>query len=130
MDRRLLSRVDRRLLSEMDHSDAVQLVKVPVSDAVWSTWRRYCDATGVSMGRGLAVLLHHELASVADEELEGLAEKLKKREAAVASREAELADIEKGLASRETEVAVRERRLAETENRAQGRSAHPRSGPS
>ncbi len=71
MDRRLLAKVDRRLLSEMDHTEGVQLVKVPVSDAVWSTWRRYCDAVGVSMGRGLAVLLQRELAAVVDEDLEG-----------------------------------------------------------
>lgn len=40
LDRRVLARVDRRLFSGLDHSDGVQLVKVPVSDAVWSTWRR------------------------------------------------------------------------------------------
>jgi hypothetical protein len=42
----------------MDHEEGVQLVKVPVSDAVWSTWRRYCEAAGIPMGRALAILLH------------------------------------------------------------------------
>ncbi len=112
VDRRLLANVDRRLLSEMDHADGVQLVKVPVSAAVWSTWRRYCDAVGVSMGRGLAVLLGHELASVVDEDLEGLAEKLAQRETDIAAREAELAEAEEELAKREAAVAFRERRVA------------------
>ena len=45
-----------------------QLVKVPVSDAVWSVWRRYCRLAGVSMGRGLAVLLARELTSTIGED--------------------------------------------------------------
>lgn len=69
LSRGLLAKVDGRLRSELDHSESVQLVKVPVSDAAWSTWRRYCDLVGVPMGRGLAILLHHELASVVDEVL-------------------------------------------------------------
>ena len=93
VDRRLLAKVDRRLLSEMDHADGVQLVKVPVSDAVWSTWRRYCDAVGISMGRGLAVLLHHELASVVDEDLDVLGQRLEQRETGIAAREAELLPV-------------------------------------
>lgn len=59
------------------------------------------------------------LASVVDEDLDGLAAKLEKREADIAAREAELANIEKELGRRETEVAVRERRVAEAERRAQ-----------
>ena len=41
LDRGTLARIDRRVFVELDHSDGVQVVKVPVSDAVWSTWRRY-----------------------------------------------------------------------------------------
>ncbi len=111
VDRRLLANVDRRLLSEMDHSDGVQLVKVLVSDAVWSTWRRYCDAVGVSMGRGLAFLLKHELAAVVGEDLDRLADMLEQREADVAAREAAVAEAERALAKREAEVAKQERRL-------------------
>ena len=114
VDRRVLANVDRRLLSEMDHEAGTQLVKVPVSDAVWSTWRRYCEAVGLSMGRGLAVLLHRELASVAEVDLDGLALALADREASIASREAELGDRERVLVDREREVAVSEYRLAET----------------
>ena len=52
LDRGTLAKIDRRILFELDHTEGVQLVKVPVSDAVWSTWRRYCDAIGVTMGQG------------------------------------------------------------------------------
>ena len=48
--RRVLAKVDSRLFSKLDHTDGVQLVKVPASDAVWSTWQRYRDAAGVSIG--------------------------------------------------------------------------------
>ena len=114
VNRRILAKVDRRLLAELDHDAGTQLVKVPVSDAVWSTWRRYCEAVGVSMGRGLAVLLHRELASVVEVDLEGLALTLAEREVSIASREAELDDRERVLVDREREVAVSEYRLAET----------------
>ena len=69
LERRVLAKVDRRLLSEMDHTEGVQLMNVAVSDAVWSTWRRYCEASGVSMGRGLAMLLFGEFASCEDASL-------------------------------------------------------------
>ena len=64
MDRGTLARIDRRLLTEFDHSGGVQLVKVPASDAVWSTWKRYCEALGLTMGAGIAVLIEHELEMV------------------------------------------------------------------
>jgi len=112
LERRVLAKVDRRLLSELDHEDGMQLVKVPVSDAVWSTWRRYCDAVGVSMGRGVAILLQRELASLVDEDLEGLAAKLQDREAGISAREAELTNLSEELVRREKEAMMQERRLA------------------
>ena len=42
-------------------------MKVPSSDAHWSTWRRYCDVLGLTMGQGVACLISHELATVVDE---------------------------------------------------------------
>lgn len=104
LERRLLARIDRRLLSEMDHEKGVQLVKVPVSDAVWSTWRRYCDAVDV--------------------ELENLGAMLEDREARLVEAELAVAAREKEVAVREAEVAPRERRLA-----AQPTSAPPGSTP-
>jgi hypothetical protein len=66
LDRGRLAKIDRRVFAELDHADGVQAVKVPVSDAVWSTWRRYCDAMGLSMGDGVAELILDELESVID----------------------------------------------------------------
>jgi hypothetical protein len=64
LDRGTLSRIDRRVLAELAHTAGVQAVKVPVSDAVWSAWRRYCEAVGLSMGEGVAGLIAHELETV------------------------------------------------------------------
>jgi hypothetical protein len=52
LDRNALARIDRRVLAEIDGDGGVQMVKVPVSDALWSVWRRYCDAVGGDHGRG------------------------------------------------------------------------------
>lgn len=71
LDRGALARIDRRVFVELDHSDGSQVVKVPVSDAVWSTWRRYCDALGMTMGQAVAGLINHELAAIVDEAIEG-----------------------------------------------------------
>lgn len=49
-----LAKIDRKMLSGLDHEESWQMVRVPVSDAMWSTWRRYCGALGVSMGVALA----------------------------------------------------------------------------
>ena len=57
LNRQTLAKIDKEILSQMDHAQGVQLVNVPVSEAVWSTWRRYCEAVGIPMGRALAILL-------------------------------------------------------------------------
>jgi len=113
LNRQTLAKVDARLRSEMGHDEEIHLVKVPASEAVWSTWRRYCDAVGVPMGRGLAILMHEELASVVDEDLEGLAERLSEREAAIAAHDSELTGAAESVRVREVEVEMREGRLAE-----------------
>ncbi len=64
LDRGTLTRIDRRVFAELNHTGGVQAVKVPVSDAMWSTWRRYCEAIGLSMGEGVAELIAHELETV------------------------------------------------------------------
>ena len=68
LDRGTLAKIDRRVLSELDHGEGVQLVKVPVSEAVWATWRRYCQAIGFTMGEAVAGLIVHELGRVVDED--------------------------------------------------------------
>ena len=64
LDRGRLAKIDRKVFAELDHAASVQAVKVPVSDAVWSTWRRYCDAMALSMGEGVAGLILDELETV------------------------------------------------------------------
>jgi hypothetical protein len=64
LERGTLTRIDRKVFAELAHTGGVQAVKVPVSDAVWSTWRRYCEAIGLSMGEGVAGLIAHELETV------------------------------------------------------------------
>jgi len=66
LDRGTLAKIDRRVFADLNHTSGVQAVKVPVSDALWSTWRRYCEAIGLSMGEGVAWLITHELGTVVD----------------------------------------------------------------
>ena len=68
LDRGTLTRVDRRVFAELAHTGGVQAVKVPVSDAVWSAWRRCCEAIGPSMGGGVAGLIDREFGTVVGDE--------------------------------------------------------------
>ena len=108
LDRGVLANLDRRLLAELDRDEQFQMVRVPVSPAKWSTWKRYCGAAGISMGRGIVALMDWELASVA--EISGgdfpvLAHRAREQ-----------------LANREAEVANRERAIFAAEERQRGRS--------
>lgn len=64
LDRGALARMDRKLLAGLDRSKTFRMVRMPVSDAKWSTWRRYCEAAGVSMGRAIVTLIDGELMRV------------------------------------------------------------------
>ncbi|MEX0796559.1 MAG: SEC-C domain-containing protein [Acidimicrobiia bacterium] len=121
LDRGTLARIDRRVLVELDHSDGVQVVKVPMSDAVWSTWRRYCDALGLTMGQAVAALISHELATIVDEALEDVfdlqrasqerADRLNARERGLEDRAEQLRRVEGLLREREARLM---RKSAET----------------
>ena len=128
LNRQILAKIDKQILSQMDHGDAVQLVKVPVSEAVWSTWRRYCEAAGVPMGRGLAVMIHQELATFVGDDRAGLAERLKDRESKIAAREAELARRAEALDRTERRLIARERQAA-AEPATSPRPSPPRTPP-
>lgn len=106
LSRSTLSRIDSRIRSQLDHEEGVQLVKVPVSEAVWATWRRYCEAAGIPMGRALSILMHRELASVVDENLDGVAEVLTRRVRELNEREAALDRREQELEQRESQIPV------------------------
>lgn len=104
LDRGKLAQIDRRLLAELDHSDGPQMVKVPLSEAAWSTWRRYCDALGLTMGEGIAALIDSELTAVVEDAVDG--------DAAVLAIRAD-----EQRATREAEFARRERDVKATEER-------------
>ena len=128
LDRGVLARVDRRLLAGLGGDETWRMVRIPTTPATWSTWRRYCEAAGVSMGRAIAMLIGHELAGVIDDERAGfsgvatrISEELAKREAEVARREQELQAIEARLHGweadlhrREGSVEARDRQAAST----------------
>lgn len=67
LDRGKLARIDRKLLAGLGQDETFQMVRVPVTAAKWATWKRYCDAAEISMGRAVAALIDRELASVFDE---------------------------------------------------------------
>jgi len=103
---------------------ADEIISVPVSKAAWSTWRRYCNAAGLSMGQGIAALIAHELRTAADE---GLGEdavllaRMKRRQAEIedslAAKLTALAGREAAVAAREGRVRAREFRLDDVERR-------------
>jgi hypothetical protein len=114
LDRGTLAKIDRRILSGLDHNEHSQMVRVPASEAVWSTWRRYCKAVGVAMGRGVAGLIANELGAVEGSTSGGGA--------------AFIGGLQRRLVARAEELDVRERRLDERERslRASERRLRPR----
>ena len=106
------------------------MVRVPVTPATWSTWKRYCDIAGISMGRAISALVDHELAAVvgvASSESgssfeEQTQRRLAEREAALTERETQVAKSEvriqrwsEHLRDLEREVEAREWRLELTQ---------------
>jgi hypothetical protein len=134
LNRQILRKIDDRLRSESDQETGEWMAKVPISGATKAVWQRYCQGVGVHMGQGVAILIHHELASVVDVDLETLGDLLKERQtesddraSALAKAEEEIVrrqqdleargakvrERERGVKKREANVAVAERRLAE-----------------
>ena len=112
LDRGALANLDRRLLAGLDREERFQMVRVPVSPAKWSTWKRYCGAAGISMGRAIVTLIDRELASAADvpgDDSPVLAQRAREQ-----------------LANREAEIVGRERAVVSAEERLRSRSEHLR----
>ena len=124
LDRGALARIDRRLLAGLGQDETWRMVRVPTTPAMWSTWKRYCDTIGVSMGRAIATLIGHELAGVVNEPADGaapgarLGEELTRREAQFADREQELRRVEARLRAWEVELHRRERDVHARQRRA------------
>lgn len=105
LDRGVLARIDRRLLAGLSQDATFHMVRVPATEAKWATWKRYCEAAGLSMGRAIVALIDRELVSVFGEIGDGeipvfaaeTQEELTRREAAVTDREDRLGGEEQRL---------------------------------
>ena len=117
LDRGALAKIDRKVLSGLGHDEGYLMVRVPVSAVVWSTWCRYCAALGVSMGRGIAGLIAHELGTLVRQDVDS---------GAVFG-----AELERSLVARSEDLDARERRLDEKERslRAAERRLQARAAP-
>ena len=102
LEREKLERVDRKLLARLGQDQTYQMVRVPVTPATWSTWKRYCETAKVSMGRTIVGLIERELGLVDDEQ---------ELPASTGHVEEQLAAREAELAARETELDARERQF-------------------
>ncbi|MFQ5968070.1 MAG: SEC-C metal-binding domain-containing protein, partial [Acidimicrobiia bacterium] len=116
MDRGALARIDRRILSELGRDESYRMVRVPSSEALWSTWRRYCGVLGMSMGRAIAGLIVHELGTASGPGTDSgplFASELQRQMLARAE----------DLDARERRLDERERALGSAQLRLQARSA-------
>jgi hypothetical protein len=119
LDRGALARIDRKLLAGLGQEETFQMVRVPATAAKWATWKRYCDAAGISMGRAIMALIDHELVRVFGESagdeaplVAGRAEeRLALREAQVDARERDLDQRDERLGKKEAHLAAWQRRL-------------------
>ena len=66
LDHGSLARINRKLLAGLGQDETYWMVRVPATEAKWSTWRRYCESAGISMGRAIVTLVDRELVSVLD----------------------------------------------------------------
>lgn len=127
LDRGILGKIDRRIFAEFSDVTATQAVKVPLSEASWSTWRRYCQVVGLTMGEAVAGLVVYELWTVVDVPADAGSpvfagrreEELGARELQIAARERAVTEIEerncqeaKRLGIWDRELQAQERRLA------------------
>lgn len=108
LDRDTFRRVDRKLASELDQEEGSRLLRIPVSDATWSAWQRYCQTLHIPMGRAASLLIENELRALVGDR----------------SAQATIADIEGELSRRLATLEVRESKLEERE-RAFGRRSAP-----
>lgn len=67
------------------------------------------------MGRGLSILLHHELASLVDEGIETVADRFAARQAELDERSKSLTAVEREIESRRRDLSIRESDFRERE---------------
>jgi hypothetical protein len=111
LDRRRLAKIDWKVFAGLGRDERYWMVRVPVSEVVWSMWRRYCTAVGVSMGRAIAGLVAYELGIVTRPDTDGgtvYAAELRRR---LVTRSEDLDVRERRLGAGERSVKASERRL-------------------
>ena len=118
LDRSILSRIDRKLLAGLGHDETYRMVRVPASEAVWSTWNRYCDTVGISMGRAIVTLVEHELRTMVEEANQGApvfgelaVEQLARDQADLVVRKRRLDKREDQLRARDRQVRIAEQQI-------------------
>jgi hypothetical protein len=127
LDRGVLARIDRKLLAGLGQNETYRMVRVPVTASTWSTWKRYCDSAGISMGRAIAAMIDRELVSVFNESAgdpspvfaEQAEEELSRREAQVARRELDATAAEERLRTWNEHLRRWESELGAREQRAE-----------
>ena len=105
LDRDTFRRVDRKLASELAQDEGSRLLRIPVSDATWSAWQRYCQTLRIPMGRAASLLIENELRALVGDrnapatiaEVEG---ELSRRRATLEDRESKLEEREGALGRR------------------------------
>ncbi len=114
LDRGVLAKIDRRILATLGRDEAYRIVRVPASEATWSIWKRYCAALEVSMGRGIAGLISHELGTIAGLEFTGgrtfgtdLQDKLMERTRVLDARDQHLDERERAIKEAERRLRAR-----------------------
>jgi uncharacterized protein YecA (UPF0149 family) len=114
IDRGVLSRIDRKLLARLETDEEWRVARLPISEALWSAWKRYCLAIDISMGRGIAALVQRELETVIGAELdENLLSEIESR---LHGREEAVDDYERRLRDRELSIQQREHFLSITDS--------------
>lgn len=109
LDRGTLARIDRKLLARLDQHETFQMVRVPATAAKWPTWKRSCDAVGISLGRAILALIDHQtMATLVS--------------AARTMIRPSLVKPRKGSADREAQVAARDGSLMAAMERLRGRT--------
>lgn len=140
LDRGALARIDRKLLAGLGQNETYRMVRVPVTASKWSTWKRYCDSAGISMGRAIAAMIDRELVGVfgdstddrspvlakrAEEELARRQERVARRARGVTASEERLRTWSERLGRWEGELEAREQRAEPTVKM----SGRPREAP-
>lgn len=140
LDRGVLARIDRKLLAGLGQHETYRMVRVPVTASKWSTWKRYCDSVGISMGRAFAAMIDRELVTAFGDSAgdsspvfaEQAEEELARRQEQVAGRELEATAVEERLRAWNERLRRWEGELEAREQRAEltvKMSARPRETP-